>query len=51
MGKHLTGRSDVWRSFHFAGNKRLMEFRYEIPEKYAMGDALGVAYKVLKEKK
>ncbi|MEX3623547.1 hypothetical protein [Viridibacillus arvi] len=50
MGKHLTGREDIWRSLYFADYKDLYEFRYKIPEKFAMGDALGVAYKVLNSK-
>ncbi len=48
MGKHLTGRNDIWRSFHFAGYANLYEYRIKIPEKFAMGDALGIAYKTLK---
>ncbi|WP_163538287.1 hypothetical protein [Gracilibacillus sp. YIM 98692] len=48
MGQHLTGSIDIWRSFHFAKYENLTDYKYKIPEKYAMGDALGMAYKVLK---
>lgn len=51
FGKHLTGRNDIWRSFYFAGYQNLYEYRKKIPEKMAMGDALGVAYRVLMESK
>ncbi|MDX8367833.1 hypothetical protein [Cytobacillus sp. IB215665] len=49
MGKHITGRVDIWRSLHFGGEKDLCnKYKYEIPEVYAMGDALGIAYKHLR---
>jgi hypothetical protein len=48
MGKHLTGRVDIWRSFHFSGYENLYKFKKLIPEKFAMGDALGIAYRTLK---
>lgn len=49
MGKHITGRNDIWRSFYFAEYHNLYEYRTKIPERLATGDALGVAYKVLKK--
>lgn len=49
MGKHLTGRVDIWRSFHFSGYENLYDYKYKIPEKFAMGDALAIAYKVLRK--
>jgi hypothetical protein len=49
MGKHLTGRVDIWRSFYFSGYQNLYDYKYKIPEKFAMGDALGVAYEVLRK--
>lgn len=51
IGKHLTGDETIWRTLYFAGdNSREIRTKYMriIPEKYAMGDALGVAYKFLK---
>ncbi|WP_244895515.1 hypothetical protein [Evansella clarkii] len=45
MGRYLSGRIDIWRSLHFAGEKDLCEkYRSKIPERYALGDALSVAY-------
>src|SRR5690625_4259327 len=41
MGKHLTGRVDIWRSFYFSDYQNLYEYKNKIPEKFAMGDALG----------
>lgn len=49
FGKHLSGRDDIWHSLHFADKDLCDKYRFEIPEVYAMGDALGVAYRVLKE--
>ena len=49
MGKHLTGRNDIWRSLYFADRELNEKYKGLIPEKYAMGDALGVAYTVLKK--
>lgn len=50
MGKHLTGRDDIWKSFYFSEYRNLYEYRKKIPERYAMGDALGIAYRVLRHK-
>ncbi|MNJ32049.1 hypothetical protein D3C77_267040 [compost metagenome] len=49
FGKHLAGRSDIWRSLYFADKDLRDKYIRLIPEMYAMGDALGVAYKVLGE--
>lgn len=51
MGKHLTGRDEIFRSIYFVDKEIYNKYIYKIPECYAMGDALAVAYKVLKEKK
>lgn len=49
LGKHLTGREDIWKTLYFGGCKDLrIKYLRRIPEVCAMGDALGVAYKVLK---
>jgi hypothetical protein len=49
MGKCLSGRTDIWRSLHFANKELCDKYRFEIPETYAMGDALGIAYRTLRE--
>lgn len=52
MGKHLSGRVDIWRSLFFGGEKDIYEkYKYAIPETFAMGDALGVAYRHLRNKR
>lgn len=48
MGKHLTGRDDIWRSLYFCEKELYDKYRMQIPEVYAMGDALGIAYRVLR---
>lgn len=48
MGKHLSGRDDIWRSLYFAERDLHDKYRGLIPEVYAMGDALGIAYRVLR---
>lgn len=50
MGKHLSGRDDIWRSLYFAERELHDKYSKLIPEVYAMGDALGIAYRVLREK-
>ncbi|WP_019243670.1 MULTISPECIES: hypothetical protein [Bacillus] len=50
FGKHLTGRDDIWRSLYFADKELHDKYKYLIPEVYAMGDALAVAYRILKSK-
>lgn len=47
FGKHLTGSSGIWKSLHVAGSPTSEKYYRDIPEVYAMGDALGVAYSVL----
>ncbi|MED1125153.1 hypothetical protein [Bacillus atrophaeus] len=52
MGKYLSGRVDIWRSLYFGGEEELYKkYKYAIPETFAMGDALGVAYKYLRNQK
>ncbi|MCR6108602.1 hypothetical protein HXA34_20140 [Salipaludibacillus agaradhaerens] len=48
MGKHLTGHDGIWRSFYFADKELYDNYSSKIPVVYAMGDAVGVAYRVLK---
>ncbi|WP_121616620.1 hypothetical protein [Virgibacillus halodenitrificans] len=50
FGKHLTGSSDIWKSLYFTDKELHDKYNGKIPVKYAMGDALSVAYNVLKEK-
>ncbi|MCC2248915.1 hypothetical protein JUJ52_02950 [Virgibacillus sp. AGTR] len=50
MGKHLSGRDDIWRSLYFSERDLYEKFKYHIPETYAMGDAISVAYAVMKTK-
>lgn len=47
MGKHLCGREDIWRSLYFTEKELYTKYKGKIPETYALGDALGVAYRVL----
>lgn len=49
MGKHLCGDDTIMRSLYFADKELHNKYRHKIPECYAMGDALGIAYKVLKQ--
>ncbi|MDE8676479.1 hypothetical protein [Priestia aryabhattai] len=51
MGKHLTGRHEIMRSLYFADKNLHEKYWRRIPERYAMGDALGIAYRVLKSNK
>lgn len=48
MGKHLTGRDEIMRSIYFADKELYDKYHRKLPECYAMGDALGIAYKILK---
>lgn len=48
MGKMLTGRDEIFRSIYFADKELYNKYHDKIPECYAMGTALGVAYKILK---
>lgn len=49
FGKHLTGTDDIWRSLYFADKELYVKYCGKIPENLAMGDALSVAYQVLKQ--
>lgn len=49
MDKHLTGRSEIMRSLCFVDKTLYEKYVNRIPERYAMGEALGVAYKFLKQ--
>ena len=51
FGKHLTGRDELFHSLYFADRELYDKYRRLIPESFAMGDALAVAYRVLKEGK
>lgn len=46
--KHLTGRSEIMRSLHFAAPDLYEKYFCRIPERMAMGDALAVAYKAMR---
>lgn len=48
FGKHLTGRSDVWRFLYFTERELRDKYRKLIPEVFAMGDAYDVALQTLK---
>ncbi|WP_028547220.1 hypothetical protein [Paenibacillus taiwanensis] len=48
MGRHLCGRDELMNSLHFAERDLYDKYIRRIPERYAMGEALGVAYRVLK---
>ena len=50
FGKHLSGHKDIWRSLYFAERELYDKYSNLIPEVYAMGDALGIAYQVLRKK-
>lgn len=49
MGQHLTGQDEIMRSIYFADKELYDKYHRKLPERYAMGDALGIAYKVLKQ--
>ena len=48
-GKMLTGTDEIMRSLYFADIELYEKYVGKIPECYAMGDALAVAYAVLKK--
>ncbi|MGE6548076.1 hypothetical protein ACQKFK_03405 [Bacillus mycoides] len=48
QGSFLCGSHEIMRSIYFADKELHDKYLYKIPECYAMGDALGIAYKVLK---
>lgn len=50
IGKHLSGDETIWKTLHFGGYEDIKEKYYRlIPEMHAMGDALAVAYRILKK--
>ena len=48
-GKVLSGKEGIWQTLSVVDRKLHDAFNKKIPVKYAMGDALAVAYQVLKE--
>ena len=51
-GKMMTGRShEVFHNLYFINNELYMKYHRKIPEVYALGDALAVAYRVFRENK
>lgn len=47
FGEYLTGSDDFWRTLYFADKELFDKYHLKIPETFAMGDALGVAYGIL----
>lgn len=50
IGKHLTGRDELFHSLHFAAPEIRQKYWGKIPEAFAMGDALAAAYKAINKK-
>lgn len=50
MGKHLTGRSEILRNLYFTKRELYQKYFLKIPERCAMGEAYGVAKRVLNSK-
>jgi len=50
MPTYITAQSDIFRSFYFSGYQNLYDYLEKIPGKFAMGDAVSVAYQVLRER-
>lgn len=48
-GQMLSGRDEIMRAIYFVDKELYEKYIYEIPERYAMGDALSVAYKMLRQ--
>ncbi|MBG9517834.1 hypothetical protein ABE49_03390 [Bacillus thuringiensis] len=48
MGSTLCGRHEIMRSIYFVDKELYEKYYGKLPECYAMGDALGIAYKALK---
>ncbi|MED2737730.1 hypothetical protein [Bacillus toyonensis] len=46
-GKHLTGENNIMRSLFFTDKELHNKYFGKIPECFAMGDALAVAYRIL----
>jgi len=51
MGKSLTGRNEIIRNLYFCNRELYDKYFRKIPECYAMGEAYGVALKVLNSKR
>jgi hypothetical protein len=51
MGKHLSGKDELYHTLYFACRELRDEFYNKLPERVAMGDALSVAYRYLKNGK
>jgi hypothetical protein len=47
FGKMLTGEDSIMTAIHFADKNMYLKYVRKLPECYAMGDALSVAYQVL----
>ena len=45
----LAGTSDIFKSLHFATPTLYNKYSRKIPPSYALGDALAIAYRILKE--
>lgn len=48
FGKVLSGSDDIWYSLYFAERELYDKFNGLIPQSFAMGDAFGIALKVLR---
>lgn len=48
FGEVLTGEDSIWRSLYFSNSKLYNKYHGLIPESFAMGDALGVVYSVIR---
>jgi len=48
FGRYLTGDDKFFKSIYFANEKFYLKYNNKIPEDYAMGDALAVAYRRIK---
>ena len=49
FGKHLCGKNEIFHSLYFACRPLYDEFFRKIPEQLALGDALSVAYAILRK--
>lgn len=47
FGEYLSGSDDIWKSLYFAEREIYDKYHREIPELFAMGDALSVAYQAI----
>lgn len=49
-GKMMTGKFDeLFFNLYFINNELYMKYKRKIPEVYALGDALSVAYRVIRD--